>query len=356
MVKYCPNCGKENYEDDLFCRACNAPVAEKPQINTAPPITNKLSNAQSYQSFGGGTPHRKSKLLVVIGVLGIIAILVSVSFFVIFYSNKENPDVTKYYLRNDGPKINLQSSLTGSVSPSIDEGYFATYGYYYNGEKIGTANIENAGEETVQGVVCSKIKTSGDMDMVVGNSPIKCTFESFDYRMLEDNAPYYMTMDFVYSKPSPFTISSNYRWDRQNSRMDYTVTMSGTNTDFECTLPEDYWNLIGSTSFLQVGFSKELKYTMSTASIGSVEVTMRVRVLEKEDVIVQNGEYNDCYKVEVYQTYEVLGTNSSQTFVFWMNDQGVMPKAETSSSSGGTSYTILMKLDEYYTKTPPEQL
>ena len=353
MVKYCPNCGKEHYEDDLFCKECNEPVPEKPQINVVSPVNNEPIGEQSYKSYDIGKPPRKSKLLIVIGVLVITAILISVSFFVLFYSNgKNSEDITKYYLRNDGPKINLQSSLTGSIYPSIEEGYFATYGYYYNGEKIGTANLEDAGEETVQGVVCSKIKTSGYMDMVADNSPIKCTFESYDYRMLEGSAPYYMTMDFVYSKPSSFTMSSNYRWDRQNSRMDYTVSMSGTNTDFECILPEDYWNLIGSTSFLQVGFSKELKYTMSTASIGSVEVTMRVRVLEQEDVIVQNGEYNDCYKVEVYQTYEVLGTNLSQTFIFWMNDQGVMPQAETTSNSGGTITTILMKLDEYYTKTP----
>lgn len=354
MVKYCQNCGKENYEEDLFCRNCYASVSEKPKINVVPPVNNEQIAKQNFQSTAIGKPARKSKLLIVIGVLAIAAILVSVSFFVLSNSSEKNGGgITKYYLENDGPKINLQSSLTGSIYPGIEEGYFATYSYYYNGEKIGTVNLENAGEETVQGVVCSKIKTSGYMDMVADNNPIKCTFESYDYRMLEGGAPYYMTMDFVYSQPSSFAMSSNYRWDRENSRMDYTVTASGTSTDFECILPDDYWNLIGSTSFLQVGFSKELKYTMTTASIGSTEVTMRIRVLEQEDVVVQNGEYNDCYKVEVYQTYELLGVDYSQTFIFWMDDQGVMPQAETTSGSGGTVTTILMKLDEYYTTTPP---
>jgi len=356
MVKYCTNCGKEHYEDDLFCNECNTPVPEKLQINKSPPINNEPINVQSYQSFEGETPHRKSKLLVVIGVLGIMAILIGVTFSVLVYFNKENPEITKYYLRNDGPKINLQSSLTGSISPIIEQSYFATYGYYYQGEKVGTANIENAGQETFQEIGCSIIKTSGDMDVVIGVNPVKCTFESFEYRALEDNTPYYMSIDFQYSKPAPFTMSTNYQWDRQNSRMNFSIFASGQRTNAECLLPDEYWNLFGSMDYLQVGYSKELKYTMDIDNVGPVEVTMTVRVLGQEDVSVQNGEYKDCYKVEVYQTYEIAGTNSSQTFTFWVNDQRIMPQAETTSNSGGVITTLLMKLDEYYTKTPPQQL
>lgn len=356
MVKYCPNCGKENYEDDFFCKECNAPIPEKPQINGSSPINNEPITSQSYQSFESEAPHRKSKLLVVIGVLGIIAILIAVSFSVFFYSNKENPEITKYYLRNDGPKINLQSSLTGSISSIVEQGYFATYGYYYQDQKIGTSTVENAGQEVFQGVGCSKIKTSGDMDMVIGANPVKCTFESFEYRMLEDNTPYYMSINFQYSKPTAFTMSTNYQWDRQNNKMEYTVSLSGQQTNVECILPDDYWSLFGSMSYLQIGYSKELKYNMNTTAVGYVEVTMTLRVLEQENVSVGNGEYNDCYKIEVYQTYELLGSNYSNTFIFWVNDQGVMPQAETTSNYGGTITAMLMKLDEYYTTTPPQQL
>jgi hypothetical protein len=355
MAKYCQNCGKEHYEDDLVCKECNSPIPENPQINGFSPVNDELSNIQAYPSIEAETPRRKSKALVVIGVLGIMAILIGASFYVLFYSNTEEQNVTKYYLRDDGPKINLQSSLTGSLSPDIEQGYFATYGYYYENEKIGTAYIENAGQEIFQGIGCSKIITTGDMDMSTDVNPIKCTFESFEYRTLEDNTPYYMSINFQYSKPSPFTMSTDYRWDRQDGIMEYTVTLSGKQTNVECTLPDDYWGLFGSMSYLQVGYSKELNYTMNLDTVDPVEVSVIVQVLEREDVSVQNGEYKDCYKINIYQTYELFGTIYSQTFTFWVNDQGIMPQAETTSNSGGTITTFLMKLEEYYTTTPPAQ-
>jgi|GEM_PF-1643778 len=350
MVKFCPNCGKDNLENDLFCTECGTPMPEKPQTNPTSPI-----NAQSYQSFESETtPHRKTKLLITIGVIVIVAILIGASFYVLVYSNGNAPEITKYYLRNDGPKLNLQSSLTGSISPIVEQGYFATYAYYYQDQKIGTASVENVGQETFQGISCSKIKTSGDMDMVIDANPVKCTFESFEYRKLEDNMPYYMLVNFQYSKPSSFTMSTNYQWDRQNNKMEYTVSVSGQQSNFECTLPDEYWSLFDSSSLLQIGFSKELKYTMNAGALGSVEVTMTVQILEQEDISVQNGDYEDCYKIEIYQTYELLGNNYSNTFIFWVNDQGIMPQAETTTSSGGIITTLLMKLDEYYTKTPPQ--
>jgi len=357
MTKYCPICGIEYPEEELFCRVCNTPLSEKPLPVTETVVNTESPNPYFHQFIEDEKHHRKSKTLIVISVIAVIAILIGASFWILFSNNGTNPEVTKYYLRNDGPKLNLQSSVTGSVSLIPDQGYFATYGYYYQDNRIGAATIERAGEETYQGKQCFKTKTTGDMDMLIANSQVKCTFEALEYHTIEDNMLFYISTTYQYSMPSQFTQSANYQWDQENNKMTYTISSAGEPTTVVCSLPDKYWEL---ASFLggnlQVGYSDELNYTMDMDYLElPINVTMIISVTGQEDVSVPNGDYKDCYVIEIHQTYQLLGSEYSQTFTFWVDSQGVMPKAETTSSSAaGGTVTILMKLDEYYTTVAPE--
>ena len=358
MTKYCPICGIEDPEDELFCRVCNTPLSEKPLIITesTEPKANTEFSDQYHQPFQDNHHRRKSKMLIVIGVIAVIAILVSCSFWVLFFNKDTSSKVTNYYLKNDGPKLNLQSSLTGSISLIPDQGHFATYEYYYQDNRIGAATIERAEEETYQGKQCFKTKTTGDMDMLIADSQVKCTFEALEYHTIEDNMLFYMSTTYQYSMPSQFTQSVNYHWDQENNKMTYTISSAGEPTTVECSLPDKYWEL---ASFLegnlQVGYSDELNYTMEMGYLEPINVTMIISVTGQEDVSVPNGDYKDCYVIEIHQAYQLLGSDYSQTFTFWVDNQGVMPKAETTSSSvAGGTITILMKLDEYYTTVAPE--
>jgi hypothetical protein len=156
--------------------------------------------------------------------------------------------------------------------------------------------------------------------------------------------------------PYQFTQSANYQWDQENNKMTYEISSAGKTTPVECSLPDKYWEL---ASFLkegpQVGYSDELNYTMEMDYLEPINVTMIISVTGQEDVSVPNGDYKDCYVIEIHQAYQLLGSDYSQTFTFWVDGQGVMPKAEiTSSSVAGGTTTILMKLDEYYATAAPE--
>jgi hypothetical protein len=354
MEKYCPVCNRSYFEEEIVCKDCNVILNNDTVIAVESPDTAQPSYSNTNQDFFNEKHHRNSKPLIIIGVIVVIALLVSASIFTVFTYSGINEKITKYYSKNNGPKVNLQSSLTGSVSPVPEQDYYAAYGFYYDNTRIGTAWIQNLGEEIFQGTPCLKTKTTAAMDMGIGFSQVEFSSESFVYYSLEDTMPISMITTSQYTKPSQTTQSSNYQWDREKKEMRYAVTSAGQTTNAVCYLPEKYWELSDSIANLQVGYSEEVNYTMDMDYLKPIEVAMTVQILEQEDVSVPNGDYENCYVIEIAQTYQMFGSEYSQRFNFWIDERGVMPQAEITTSSATGDISIMMALDEYYTTTPPE--
>lgn len=354
MIKNCSTYGKTYPEEEIKDYICTSPYPEKQERGNQS-VDNTLPAVSLTTEGSPNTLHpEKSKTLAIIGVITVIAILISASCFTYVLLSVPNLTATKYYIRNDGPKMNFQSSLSGSFSPVLDQGYYTTYGYYYQGNKIGSASIGQAGNEYYRGVDCFKTKTTGTLDINIKSSQVKFTFESIQYTIKENNMPCAISSTYQYQQPASFTQTAQYEWDHDNKEMRYTITNVGTSISAVCSLPEEYWTLLNDVENIQVGYSKELTYTMDMDYLEPIEVTMNINVIGQEDVNVANGEYSNCNIIELVQTYELFGTKNTQTMVYWVTSQGIMPQAEITISSGIENATILLKLDEYYTTTPLE--
>ena len=103
-----------------------------------------------------------------------------------------------------------------------------------------------------------------------------------------------------------------------------------------------------------VGFSDEIAYTMDMSYLEPIEVTLTLSIVGQEDITVDNGYYEDCYIVELLQEYEVMGVDQTMLFTIWITSDNITPQMEITTESMSISTTITMKLDDYYTTSPPE--
>ena len=355
MAKYCPKCDMERPEDEFFCGECNTPLSEKPSTSKEP-IDDKGSANQYYEQFFEDTRHhyRKSRAIIALGVIAVVALLISFSLWIVFVNQDASQEVTKYYARNDGPTVSLQSSSTGNVYPIPEPGYYATYGYYYQNNRIGEATTERVGDEIYQGINCFKTKTSGNMDITISGGVIKCTFEIMEYRDMDNSVPVFITTDYQYQKPFQFTQSGEISWDQENGEMVYTTSSMGQTSTAVSHFPDEIWELYDFGENMIVGYSKNLTYTMDIEPYTDIEVNLTLSIIGIEDVSVQNGDYEDCYIIEMLQEYQILGIDQKMTYTIWVNAEGIMPQQEITLPSIGSDNTILLKLDEYYTTEPPE--
>ena len=359
MVNYCNECGIELNDEDFYCKNCNTVLQEKPQTLTESQETEAFPD-QSYNQFFEDTQKRsqRHKLIIIVSVIAAASLLVSVLFFSGILNINVEEEPPRYVKMNSGPKASFQSSSTGSISPIPEEDYYATYGYYYQNSRVGEATIQEMGLEIYQGTECYKTRTTGNLDISISGASVKFTFEGFEYRNVEDSMPIYSSINGKYSKPFKFTSLAENSWDHENGKMEMTTTSSlGQTTELTAYLPEEYWEIADLGENLEMGYSNELTYTMDLNDLYSdIEVTMTISVVGKEDITVPNGFYKDCYIIEIVQEYQVSGIDQIMTFTVWMDDEGITPQQKISIPSVSGNIDVLLKLDEYYTLIPPEEL
>jgi hypothetical protein len=352
--------GNDDDLEDFFYDNCEAPSPEPSQADMET-VRNgdDIPDEQNVHSARGPShPKRKSKLLIVIGVIVISAVVITASFLVILIGNESSENsITKFYERNGGPQVNLESFALGNIQPLPRQDYIATYGYYYQNSRVGYVTITSAGEEIFQGTNCLKIEGGGSLDVVVEGNSIKYTFDSLEYHNLDTNFLVYTSLTLNYVKPLQSTQTVEYWWDQENGEMTTITSSMGQTSTARAQLPEDYWELSGFLGAIEVGYTKQFTYTMDIEQVDDIDVALLFEVTTQEDVTVSNGFYEDCFVIELNQQMTVLGSPMDMTYKVWVDEQGIMPQAEIGMSLGILSNFILtLKLDEYYTTVDPGDL
>lgn len=234
-----------------------------------------------------------------------------------------------------GPAINLQSLGSGQfMSIPREAGLSASYGYYYQGSRIGEFTEKLVGTETYQGIQCYKVEGNLNMDVTIGGIKLSANGDTIGYFDTSDSMPKYMSFTFNYTSPAQTTATMDFAWNRAQSKMATTVSLLGQTASVVASLPSDYWEPIPS---LYVGYSKQFTYT-----IDSTSVTMTISVTGKEDVTVPKGTYKDCYVVKITQPQ--VGIDMTM----WIDKEGILPKADVSMAlSGAGTTTFTVKLEHY---------
>jgi len=199
------------------------------------------------------------------------------------------------------------------------------------------------------------------------------------------------------------------------------IPMMNMNGDFSITFSEEYWDMEPEMEELYVGFEKIIDFTMTidvnslnfdmdyeieepeliqledyssdysrsliqidsewdyddtyrelqpeyevTSSFGNsntqtTSTTMKIKVINQEEVTVPAGTFEDCFVIEVTQKqkndyeydYEISDSSSTSSVKIWVNENGVMPKAEYSIfggaefGMGSSGQKLVIKLEDY---------
>jgi hypothetical protein len=200
-------------------------------------------------------------------------------------------------------------------------------------------------------------------------------------------------------------------WDREGSKADMRMYMEGfsfmnMDANFTVEFSEEYWDMCPEFDELYVGFEKIMNFTMtlkmndfsysfeeyeeeyeteevmvsssnsqeieeheysnsqsdlyeddSEDYTSSVENIMKFNVVNQEDLFLDCGNFTDCYVIEIEQnqisSYDYnYGSSSTTSTKIWINENGVMPKAEytflgNSGMTSSDSQKLLMILEEY---------
>ena len=184
----------------------------------------------------------------------------------------------------------------------------ATYGYYFQESRVGELQFASIGNRAYQFEGEFTINTTmgevgGSLDGEVGPQS-KSSGGSY-----EDS-----------SLPFPTAIDAAIFVD---------VTREMT-----FLLPPEHWGDIN------VGYSAQFTYFVPLSGVAELNVAMTA--IEKEDVVVPSGTYENCFLVNGTQP------DMGLEMTLWVTEQGVVPQAEiTMAVRGVDPLTLTMKL-EYY--------
>jgi hypothetical protein len=97
---------------------------------------------------------------------------------------------------------------------------------------------------------------------------------------------------------------------------------------------------------LFVGYLKEVAYTINAMGFDT-EVNLIISVTGQEDITVNQGTFEDCYKVEIQQVQGIVNSTS----ILWIDENGICPKMQLGASTTSSfSYEgMIIELEEYYT-------
>lgn len=370
MVKICPKCNIKAYNHETYCMNCgtrfepnNLSNSPDQDISQQPNYTNP-SNYPQYQqmsTYPNYPPRKNLKIIVPIIAIIIVVLLVSVAFLVLFTGENgkdKSSNSGTITLNGGGPAVNLQALASGNFQVVPEEGYIATYGYYLNNERIGETTFRTVGTETYNGQTCYKILGETEFSMSQSGYSLTITMDYTCYVKKSNQMPVYMIMTMDYGNIPGYTgdtsMTSEFTWDEDTGEMDMSMDMIGQEYSMICSFPQDYWDMV-SFDDLTVGETTTSDFTMSYNIPGyssqTVDAIMTFTLTAIEDITVSGYTFKDCYVIERGQetSSSIMGTYASadSQMTMWVTQDGIVPKAVTSTSSTGFTISITLLLEQY---------
>jgi hypothetical protein len=186
--------------------------------------------------------------------------------------------------------------------------YSATYGYYFQESRVGELQFTSVGNRAYQ------FEGEFNIDITMGE-----VGGSFDGEV----GPQSKSSGGSYEDSSlPFPTA-----------IDAAVFVDVTR-EMTFLLPPECWGGI------DLGYSEPFTYMIHLGGIP--EVTVDMTAIEKEDVMVPSGTYENCFIVNGTQPEMDL------EITLWVTEQGIVPQAEiTMAVRGVDPRTLTMKLEHY---------
>ena len=193
----------------------------------------------------------------------------------------------------------------------------ATYGYYFQESRVGELQFASVGNRTYQ---TYQFEGEFNIDITIGEVGASFDGEVGDFR---NSVPRFKSSGGSYEDSSlPFPTA-----------IDAAIFVDVTR-EMTFLLPPERWGGI------DVGYSEQ--FTSMIPFGGIPEVTVDMTAIEKEDVMVPSGTYENCFVVNGTQPEMDL------EITLWVTEQGIVPQAEiTMAVRGVDPLTLTMKL-EYY--------
>jgi hypothetical protein len=195
--------------------------------------------------------------------------------------------------------------------------HFATYGYYFQESRVGELQFASVGNRTYQ---TYQFEGEYKIDTTIGEVGADFHGEVGDFR---NSVPRSRSLGGSYddsSLPFPAAIDAGIFVD---------ITREMT-----FLVPPERWGSI------DVGYS--MQFT-SMIPYGSVpELSVEMTAIEKKDVMVPFGTYENCFVVNGTQP------DMNLEITLWVTEQGIVPQAEiTMAVRGIDPLTLTMKLEHY---------
>jgi len=190
----------------------------------------------------------------------------------------------------------------------------ATYGYYFQESRVGELQFSLVGTETYQ------FEGEFNIDITIGE--VGATFDG-------------EIGGFMNSVPRSTSLGGGY----EDSSLPFPTAIDAgifvdVTREMTLLLPPERWGSI------DVGYSEQFTYFVPFS--GVAEVTVEMIAIEKEDVVVPSGTYENCFVVNGTQPEMEL------EMTLWVTEQGVVPQAEITMAVRGVDHlTLTMKLEHH---------
>jgi hypothetical protein len=190
----------------------------------------------------------------------------------------------------------------------------ATYGYYFQESRVGELQFSLVDTRTYQ------FEGEFNIDTTIGEVGASFDGEIGDFR---DTVPRFTSWGGGYKDSSlPFPTA-----------IDAAIFVDISREMTLLLLPERWGSI-------DVGYSEQFTYFVPLGGVPELNVEMTA--IEKEDVVVPSGTYENCFVVNGTQP------DMDLKITLWVPEQGVVPQAEiTMAVRGVDPLTLTMKLENY---------
>jgi hypothetical protein len=190
----------------------------------------------------------------------------------------------------------------------------ATYGYYHQESRVG--ELQFALDDT------GTYQFEGDFNIDITIGEVGASFDG-EVGGFGNSVPRFTSLGGSYKDSSlPFPTA-----------IDAAIFVDLTR-EMTLLLPPERWGSI------DVGYSEQ--FTCAILLGGMPEVTVEMTAIEKEDVVVPSGTYENCFVVNGIQT------DMDLEITLWVTEEGVVPQAEVTMAVRGVDHlTLIMKLENH---------
>lgn len=193
----------------------------------------------------------------------------------------------------------------------------ATYGYYHRESRVGELQFSAIHTGTYQ------FEGEFSIDTTMGRIR-----DAFDGEV----------GDFRSSMPLSRSMGrSNGDWAMPLPTAVDAAVFVGITAEMTFWLPTERWGAI------HLGYSDQFTHTIPL--VGVPEITVKITVIGREDIVVPSGAYENCFVLNGMQPEMGL------EMTFWVTEQGVVPQAEvTMPVRGADALTLTLELEHYEQK------